>query len=933
MSFTHSHFHSLFHALLLWGALSPVFACTRPERPAQSVPPTVRGPQERFATARKLYRLQPGGQGLKTMIQLCAEGRKPQCDAALALVKSDPHRLRLLHRACVALGPVYCNRLAMAHAAGAPLESGFSAELTRLNTPDSALSRALIAYAGGNTEGAMAALEPLCADGGRGNPCSFLALLKAIHPASLKDLRALTHQRICRLLPASRCGLLVEPLKTFQGSLDRFAAACTNKDPEACVALGDTLSYVLPGVAPFGTGPHLPADLAPVLKAHLEEQLGPLPVPTAAPATPGAHHYARACALKSPRGCFGAWYLAAVSGHAQESWRKAWFSVTESTCSPDRMDQCFPGKVARVAEKDLDADAELLIFKDLSLRILRGARREDAKAFDTLARWHPFIYCGKNRYASVRKLLKEGCEAGSVSSCVQYGELLEVVGFFHKAQIGTRESRRKSRRRLRLAAWAYNRSCRRGAFWSCYPLSVLYLNGFGVKKNLARSQKLLERARQGLKRQCEASSADACFNLARIPSETSRAELEDLHRRACTKGHLGACLRLSSQGKGARAKTLLKLTDTLAQLRCRTGDTKACVAAGALELLTAGLPGGATKASPWFLRGCRMHDPASCWMASFVEELSADSIATLRAAHFLQRKACLLNTSLPCEGLLPLKRRVLIALSAEDSCRDHSDASCAKVGAMLQVKGFRGYKSRFKELWGQLFPGVHAPSFTFRQHKRSARAIFKLLNTACSAGSSEACMTAHSLTEKHPGLQGAKAVKVLEGRVAELLKKECAAQKPGPCRSMALYCMQKKMGCQSLKAASGYWEKAFAIYRTRCGRKRPMDCYHAAQILDQSDPEAKNIEQVVTYMDKACWWSVKPACTYLGLYWFTRDPTEKAGKYLAKACRLGDAEACYRAGRFYERRGSASDVTKARRFYARACAKKLRIACSALGQL
>ncbi|MBU1238452.1 hypothetical protein KJ865_01970 [Myxococcota bacterium] len=909
--------------------------CKPPVAKKIEAKPVTVSPGQKFENGRALYTRSKSKAGVDVFAAICASGETILCRRAISLVEkyNKAHKMFLLHRGCASMGLRYCGQLARIVAKGGKLERGFPASLIRSPSPGAALSHSLIAFAMGNPQGAKAVLTPFCKKDPGGLPCLYYHWLMLHSPDSLADLLLLSPKRLCPSVSAGECSKITKALSEYHRTLKSSIASCERGGAAGCEALGDTLSYISPGIAPSGNGQHFPDSVAQLMTDALEKVLGPLSDPHLVIATPGAIHYARACALSSMAGCFGSWFLAAVAGHGEKKWEGVWFKKMDATCSRKNPDACFPQKVARVVAKDLHPDTEYDLFRDLSRQILRGARREEPQAFNTLARWHPFIYCGKNRYASVRKLLKEGCEAGSVTSCVQYGELLEVVGFFHKSRI-SKDSRRKSRRRLRLAAWAYGRSCARGDFGSCHQLSILYLNGFGVKKNLKKGQYLLKKAHEGLTADCWKNSGKACYHLARISRDASAPERHILHQRACAKGFIRSCLILASrEKKRSLRERLLKLSSKMVSLKCATGDTGACVMAGAIELLQRGVPSGAPGANPWFIKGCRMHDPRSCWLASFTIELTATSTTTLRSAHSLQRKACLLNTSLPCEGLLPLKKRVLAALGNEESCQNKRDESCQLVGEALLIRKFHGYKKRFGELWRLTVPGVKTPAFALRMHKGNAAAVYSLLHRACQSKKSAACIGAYGVAEKYPGIVPAAAFSRLKSQISLLLQKECAGGGASACRAMALYCMQGKMGCSGAQRAKPYWDRAFSIYEAGCEKKRALDCYHAGQILDQSDPEAKNIEQVISYMDKACWWSVTPACTYLGLYWFTRSPTEKAGTYLAKACKLGDTEACYRAGRFYERRGSAKDVLKAKRFYARACRRKMRTACASLGQL
>jgi TPR repeat protein/serine/threonine protein kinase len=189
--------------------------------------------------------------------------------------------------------------------------------------------------------------------------------------------------------------------------------------------------------------------------------------------------------------------------------------------------------------------------------------------------------------------------------------------------------------------------CDRGAAEACYTLALLYEDGRGVAKDLARAATLHEKA-------CDAGSAAACYASGRL-LEMRKDPVAALSRygQGCEKGSAQACNALGrahSEGLGT-AKDVARAKDDY-QRACDGGYVTACANLGVLYERGDGVAKDPDKARDLYKRACDDGSaPAACGdLAHFYADGLTVPEDDARAAALYQR-ACDGGYPAGCGGL------------------------------------------------------------------------------------------------------------------------------------------------------------------------------------------------------------------------------------------------------------------------------------------
>ena len=291
-----------------------------------------------------------------------------------------------------------------------------------------------------------------------------------------------------------------------------------------------------------------------------------------------------------------------------------------------------------------------------------------------------------------------GCDGGDPAACAALASL-------HLLGLGTTWSPQR-------AIALYERSCAADHATACGALAKIYDEGRGVDGDPERAGRYLERARALWLTACKDGDGHACAEAAsqghnRDPSTRSLAQrgcehgdrhgcvlvlhaqlaepaaagaaLQELDRR-CNDDEAEACEELAAAGDlpGRAYDARRSAADTLRA--CVLGSPRACVRAGILHELAAGVPRDDAVARDYFARACERGASRGCLHLAQARFVTGDSDA---ATTRLVERGCELGSAEACDlrSRLELSShdRAAVVRWAIEACRLGLDVACARL--------------------------------------------------------------------------------------------------------------------------------------------------------------------------------------------------------------------------------------------------------------
>jgi TPR repeat protein len=437
-------------------------------------------------------------------------------------------------------------------------------------------------------------------------------------------------------------------------------------------------------------------------------------------------------------------------------------------------------------------------------------------------------------------IFEEKCKANDQATCVEYARLL-LAGKYIAPD-------------LQRGRALVEKACEAKQPRACLTLGRMYASGQGVKKDKKRAIALLEQS-------CTASGGAACTALAEQLPASQRQRVNELLTRACTDDDADACARIGAIIDVGKADGVLAdVAAPLLMKACELDELKSCVRAG--ELAQAKDP---VRARDAFERGCDGEVFPACLGLAAMIATGAGGPRNYGEGIALADKMCKLKAPKACDVAKRLRGSPpQVTCTTSETCEPLCEEQIGKACASLA-------QIRIKAALAAAATG-------------GCEDALEPLVSACDLGDVGSCVLAGN--EEEQPLEAARVYGIA-----------CAAKQAPACllRDGAL-------------AASGTpHERARAITSLRrgCTAKDWQSCLYLGHALSV----AKRAEAIKA-LEKACDGGVGRACRWLSQlidtnpHWGIGDGSPsrfdaKLGKrvddLIARACKLGDLDACVRA--------------------------------------
>jgi uncharacterized protein len=422
---------------------------------------------------------------------------------------------------------------------------------------------------------------------------------------------------------------------------------------------------------------------------------------------------------------------------------------------------------------------------------------------------HGSTATGRPRCGSV-EACTSSCDRGDGRACVELGERYSTDG----------DSRDPHQ-----ATLSYDKACTAGDAAGCWLLAHALATPSGTKRDKPRALALAERA-------CKAGSPEACAFLADekgSPTGPEAGQARALWEKACQQGEAAACSQAADlhdrghvgEASAATAISLWKRAFDLSVPACAAGDAGACErAATLLEMGRVG-PRDKTRATQLQSRACDLGSAASCMSVAFQHEKAGERAQSIA----LREKACALGQAVACE----LIERLLRAGALDPAQRDAVVAAQARGRRLAERTCDRGDWIACVD-WARLNKKSPSVAQTFSQR-------------ACDAGLADGCAVLSNLyTDSiEPGA---------EEREMEVLRRACELDAPDACAAAARLEGVRagdepprgtaEARASRLREAEALQRRAFELRRHGCDLDDGDDCFELAKMQAAGEGTAKD---------------------------------------------------------------------------------------------
>ncbi|HYY94283.1 MAG TPA: tetratricopeptide repeat protein [Pyrinomonadaceae bacterium] len=511
---------------------------------------------------------------------------------------------------------------------------------------------------------------------------------------------------------------------------------------------------------------------------------------------------------------------------------------------------------------------------------------------------------------------------------------------------------------------------------ACYLAGVAYLDGVGVPKDPARSERLLGQAcKDGVtqacrERDCAANKADACFDAGNAylegkdtPANLNRAKL--LLGRACDKGKAAACKSLANlpampapgpaEQEVVAAGRMLNLTREQAQ-GCDKGVGVACRGLALLFERGVDLTQDLERALFYYDKACTSGDARACTRLGHIYAGEHGVEPDQARAEALYKRAAQLNQTGVDIGLPPSAAYDLADAYArgEGVPKDINKAvELFKLSCDFFMSG-AGCR-RVREIQNNT---IELAGVEERVLPPSATSLLVFFARDCDGGGKGSCMTLGQFYARGHGVE-----RDLK-HAADLLRRACEAQLDAACTELAGLPDPSAAGaglaglCEggdtsSCVAAGNHFaapgaemnlDKAAGFYETACMKQSTAGCLGLVTVGDRfrdGTNTAKDLPRAGELYRSACVLEHSEGCGRLVALGQSLEGSggtaneDQAIRDYSEACRNGNGSGCgelWRVAMKYQN-GSAADLVRARAIWKTTCESYSSIvgACGNLG--